>query len=309
VTKICRQLTDVDALRATDLTVEPDGLTFAVRPRWHKPRCGGCGRRGGRYDRAPERHWRHLAVGATVVRLRYVPRRVDCPACGGVVTEQVAWARHGSRFTRELEEFDAYLARLMDKDHDHQADRDQLAHRGAIIERIVSERLPDDRLSGLRVIGVDEFSYCKRHRYLTVVVDHDRACGVWAARGRGADSLNALFEHIGWIKRSRYALLKNPWDLTPRQNQKLADIQANNERLYRAYLLKESLARALDYLQLKRTRQALEAWLDWACHSKFPTFVTLLRTVRKHNTRKESWLRSRNAASTPSSKASPTDSA
>ena len=62
----------------------------------------------------------------------------------------------------------------------------------------------------------------------------------------------------------------------------LADIHADNERLYRAYLLKESLARALDYLQLKRTRQALEAWLDWACHSKVPTFVTLLRTVRKH---------------------------
>ena len=60
MTKICRQLTDVDALRATDLTVESDGLTFAVRPRWHKPRCGGCHRQGGRYDRAPR-----SAIGAT----------------------------------------------------------------------------------------------------------------------------------------------------------------------------------------------------------------------------------------------------
>lgn len=34
------------------------------------------------------------------------------------------------------------------------------------------------RLEGLRRIGVDEFSYRKRHRYLTTVVDHDRSNGI-----------------------------------------------------------------------------------------------------------------------------------
>src|SRR5680860_1439049 len=42
-------------------------------------------------------------------------------------------------------------------------------------------------------------------------------------------------------KGARYALWKNPEDLTERQQGKLADIAKTNQRLYRAYLLKEQL--------------------------------------------------------------------
>ncbi|MGH8776760.1 MAG: ISL3 family transposase, partial [Jiangellaceae bacterium] len=43
------------------------------------------------------------------------------------------------------------------------------------------------------------------------------------------------------LKGARYALWKNPEDLTARQAAKLADIAHSNQRLYRAYLLKEQL--------------------------------------------------------------------
>lgn len=44
----------------------------------------------------------------------------------------------------------------------------------AIVARVVAERAGrTDRLEGLRRIGIDEISYRKGHRYLTVVVDHD----------------------------------------------------------------------------------------------------------------------------------------
>ncbi len=49
------------------------------------------------------------------------------------------------------------------------------------------------------------------------------------------------------IKNSRYAQLKNPWNLEPTEPDKLSTIQATNQPLYRAYLLKEALADALDY--------------------------------------------------------------
>jgi len=39
------------------------------------------------------------------------------------------------------------------------------------------------------------------------------------------------------LKGARYALWKNPEDLTQRQASKLADIAVTNKRLYRAYLL------------------------------------------------------------------------
>src|SRR5690606_30472824 len=47
------------------------------------------------------------------------------------------------------------------------------------------------------------------------------------------------------VKGTRYALLKSPWNLTRRERQRLSDLQRTNKRLYRAYLLKETLAKAL----------------------------------------------------------------
>jgi hypothetical protein len=41
-------------------------------------------------------------------------------------------------------------------------------------------------------MGVDEFSYRKRHRYLAVAVDHARDRVVWAARGRSGSCASAL---------------------------------------------------------------------------------------------------------------------
>jgi transposase len=345
LTKVCRQLFGVEALYAQDLSLTDEGLVFTVRPRWRKPRCGGCGRCAPGYDRRPPRDWRHMALGSTVLWLRYAPWRVDCPACG-VTVEQVPWARHDRRFTLGLEELVAYLARAMDFTAITRLLGVSWRAVAGIVERVVAERLPDARLTGLRAIGVDEFSYRKRHRYLTVVVDHDRGEVVWAAKGRGADALAGLFEHLGEagcaaiesvtmdmaggykkavrehlpharivfdrfhvqrlasdavdevrrsevrgaddpamarvIKRSRYALLKSPWNMSRSQRQKLADIQANNQRLFRARLLNDTLADALDYRQPKRARQALEEWLCWASRSKLEPFVRLARTIRDH---------------------------
>ena len=43
------------------------------------------------------------------------------------------------------------------------------------------------------------------------------------------------------LKDSRWALLKNPADLTEKQSRKLAVIAQVNDPFYRAYLLKEQL--------------------------------------------------------------------
>ena len=44
---------------------------------------------------------------------------------------------------------------------------------------------------------VDEFSYRKRHHYLTVVVDHDARRVVWAGKGRSSETLGAFFAELG----------------------------------------------------------------------------------------------------------------
>lgn len=73
---------------------------------------------------------------------------------------------------------------------------------GAIVGRIVGRRLDPGRLHGLESIGIDEFSYRKRHRYITVVVDHRRRRVVWAAEGRSSEVLGAFFDSLGEEGRS-----------------------------------------------------------------------------------------------------------
>lgn len=84
------------------------------------------------------------------------------------------------------------------------------------------------------------------------------------------------------IKKSRFALLKNPWNLTRRQGEKLPEVERTNRPLYRAYLLKETLAHALDYRQPGRAARALSEWLAWASRSRLRPFVGLARTIRQH---------------------------
>lgn len=91
-------------------------------------------------------------------------------------------------------------------------------------------------------------------------------------------------ERAKGLKRARYALLKNPEDLTEHQGEKLAWIVKADPRLYRAYLLKEGL-RAIFKMPLKEARDALDGWVSWARRSRIPAFVKLQRSIVKHRDR------------------------
>jgi transposase len=84
------------------------------------------------------------------------------------------------------------------------------------------------------------------------------------------------------LKGARYALWRNPEDLSARQAAKLADIAVTNKRLYRAYLLKEQLRMVFHQATPEAAISLLERWLAWACRSQIPAFVKLARTVRAH---------------------------
>jgi transposase len=81
------------------------------------------------------------------------------------------------------------------------------------------------------------------------------------------------------LKGARFALWKNPEHLTPGQKLKLARIQQVNQRLYRAYLLKEQL-RQIYRLDPAEAIAVLDAWLKWAWRCRLPPFVRLARTIR-----------------------------
>jgi transposase len=173
-----------------------DGLVIDITPRRRRHHCP-CGRRiQGRYDQTT-RTWRHLDWGITKIWLRAQLARVWCPDCRRVSTEDVTWARPWSRFTRDFEDTVAWLAQRMDKTGLARLMRSSWATINTIVSRVVADHLDDDRLNGLYRIGVDEISYRRGHKYLTVVVDHDTGKVVWVGQDRSADSLAAFYSALG----------------------------------------------------------------------------------------------------------------
>lgn len=83
------------------------------------------------------------------------------------------------------------------------------------------------------------------------------------------------------LKNCRYALWKNPEDLTDRQAAKLAWIARHNNRLYRAYLLKEQLRLVFQH-RGDEAIAMLDAWLQWARRCQIPAFVELYHRIKKH---------------------------
>jgi transposase len=196
VTRLLRDLLGLEGTRVLDVNFDEAGLVVDVAPTWRRPRCSECGRKCPGYDRDRDRRWRHLDLAGMLVQLRYDTRRVDCPRCG-VKVEQLPWAETSAWFTRPFEDHVGYLAQRCDKTAVSSMMRVAWDTVGAIIQRVVARHQKRDPLKGLTVIGVDELSYRRHHEYITVVVDHDRACIVWAKPGKNADTLRAFFEELG----------------------------------------------------------------------------------------------------------------
>ena len=84
------------------------------------------------------------------------------------------------------------------------------------------------------------------------------------------------------LKRTRWALLKNPWNLSAVESDKLADVQRANRPLYRAYLLKETLAEIFSRRQVGVAREKFTSWCRWAARSRLAPFKKLAGTIRRH---------------------------
>jgi transposase len=325
-----------------------DALVVSVRLRRRAAhRCGVCRRGCAGYDAGRgRRRWRAPDLGVTRAYVEAAASRVCCPE-HGVVVAAVPWARHGAGHTREFDALVVWLVRRMSKQAVCQLARIGWRTVGEIIQRVVADAAAGDRLAGLRRIGIDEVSYRRGHRYLTVVVDHDTRRVVWLAPGRDKATLLRFFDLLGeqrcgqvalvsadgaeWIfsavaercpnaricldpfhvvawaakaldavragvhaaarragqtalaqgiTGARYALWKDPADLTARQQAKLSWIEATNQPLYRAYLLHQQLRQVFASTGEERV-ELLDAWLDWAADSGLRPFVELAYRIRR----------------------------
>lgn len=197
VTTLLNKLLNLPGLWVRGVRFEGDALVIVAARRFKLLSCPTCGTRvRGRFDQR-KRRWRHVALGGYETWIEVVVRRLQCPKCGKVKTEAVPWARHGSAFTRQFEDVVGYLAQNLNQTAVARMTGISWVTVGSIAERLVEELLQEERFDGVRRIGVDEISYRRHHRYLTVVIDHDREGVIWAGEGKSAESLGEFFELLG----------------------------------------------------------------------------------------------------------------
>ena len=179
---------------------EDEGVLVAsVRPsKGKRNRCGQCPRRCPSYDAGSgRRRWRALDLGSVQVFVEADAPRVTCRD-HGVVVASVPWARHDAGHTRAFDEQVAWLATKTSKTAVTELMRVAWRTVGSIIARVWDDTEGlFDRFADLTRIGIDEISYKKGHKYLTVVVDHGSGRLVWAAPGRDTATLTAFFDALG----------------------------------------------------------------------------------------------------------------
>ena len=319
--------------------IEAERIVVSVRPyKREQRRCPVCGRACDFYDmanRGAPRLWRAMDLARSACYLEYAPCRVRCPE-HGVRTEAVPWARHGARFTRDFEDWVAWLAVRCTASAVSELARVEWHSVGGVCRRVYAEleaARGASRFDGVRRIGIDETSYKKGHKYVTVVTaDGARwirqlvkrrcpnarwvmdpfhvvqwmndaldavRCEEWNAaraarprpegkRGRPAkgelppEEVRALEEEAASIKGSRYALVKNPEDLTDGQRARLEALKKRaGSRLVRAWELKEDLRAVFRAADGSEAAELLDDWMHRAAYCKIAKVVAVEKKVRR----------------------------
>jgi transposase len=175
----------------------PEGIVVDLRRRRRKLVCP-CGWKTWSVHDQRVRRWRHLDLGGSRLWLQAEVRRLACRRCRRVRTEQVPWARPRARHSRDFQDVVAWLAQHTDKTTITRMLRVSWEAVARIVVTVVADRLDETRLDELYRIGVDEVSYRRGHRYLTVVADHDRdGAVVWAAAGHDHTVLERFYDELG----------------------------------------------------------------------------------------------------------------
>lgn len=198
VTTAFKRLLRLDDVNVTAVEWFTQLVVVTVVLRRRRLWCPHCSfKTSARYDTRPvASRWRHLDLGVWRVEVRATLRRLRCPT-HGVVVEAVPFARPGAHLTRDFDDLLAWLATRMDKTAIARLCRVSWRTVGRACARVVAAELDPGRLDGLFRIGVDEISWRKHHKYLTLVVDHDRAKVVWGGAGRDATTLDGFFDELG----------------------------------------------------------------------------------------------------------------
>ena len=165
---------------------------------WVKPHKNGCRcphcrkRRPILHIGTDTRIWRDLSVCGWTVFFLYAPKEILCPIHGRV-QEDIPWADPYARVTYRFEHALLIYCQMMTQKAAARLLHISPSTLSDLLHQSIHRLREGHKITGLKSIGIDEISYCKGHKFATIVYDLDRACVVWVGKGKGRETIDLFF--------------------------------------------------------------------------------------------------------------------
>ena len=158
------------------------------------------------------------------------------------------------------------------------------------VKPFFTEAMGRRRCATLRVVCVDMWA-----AYANLVEEYARNAQILFDRFHIVKHLNEAVDEVrrsemrrlvgkekAEFKSTRWLLLKNPWNLTTDQQERLSTLVRLNLPIVRAWYLKEAFQLFWDYRQCARARAHLEKWMNSAMRSRLEPLKRFVRMLRSH---------------------------
>lgn len=158
------------------------------------------------------------------------------------------------------------------------------------VKPFFTEAMGRRRCATLRVVCVDMWA-----AYANLVEEYARNAQILFDRFHIVKHLNEAVDEVrrsemrrlvgkekAEFKSTRWLLLKNPWNLTTDQQERLSTLVRLNLPIVRAWYLKEAFQLFWDYRQPARAKAHLEKWMNSAMRSRLEPLKRFVRMLRSH---------------------------
>ncbi len=230
-------------------------LGHAPELRWPCPECGASCTL---HDHQPERQWRHLDTCQYKTILHAAPPRSNCPEHGPRVVK-LPWTEPGSRFTALFEGLAIHWLLATSKTEIRRLlglSWDEVHH---IQTRAVDRGMARRKDEPIENLGVDEKSFKKRHKYVTVVNDLDGTRVLYVAPGRGKASLDGFWGTLSQEQRETIRSVSiDMWD--PYIDSIKEHVENAEEKIvFDKFHVAAHLGKAVDEVRRRENKELLES--------------------------------------------------
>lgn len=147
------------------------------------------------YDTS-DRKWKHLNFFQSTCYIHARVPRINSKI-DGIVTIDVPWARSGSGFTLL---FEAFAMMLIEKEMPVKNASEVIKVTDKRLWRVfkhyVEKAISQEDHSEVTAIGVDETSFKKGHKYVTVAVDMNTKKVIHATEGKSSDTMHSISKEL-----------------------------------------------------------------------------------------------------------------